>query len=183
STLFTSSSHLTATPATGGNLAAGTGDPTTALQFNAQNGGSTINSATMTLTFTLAAGASISSGSFILNYNYLASKNSSGTMTWALDVNGTQVGSSQTMTMAANTTWNSSGNLTFAGITAGSGATITLIETFSGLANNNNVSFDNLAITSPSIVPEPIAYAMPFFGLVFIGGTAGRFYLARRRQV
>jgi hypothetical protein len=31
-------------------------------------------------------------------------------------------------------------------------------------------------------VPEPITYALPLFGLVFIGGTAGRFYLRRRQQ-
>ena len=32
-------------------------------------------------------------------------------------------------------------------------------------------------------VPEPINYALPLFGLIFIGATVGRFYLGRRRKL
>lgn len=31
-------------------------------------------------------------------------------------------------------------------------------------------------------VPEPITYALPVFGLIFLGGTVGRLYLARRHS-
>jgi hypothetical protein len=43
--------------------------------------------------------------------------------------------------------------------------------------------FDNVALNGTvAPVPEPINYALAVFGLVFAGGSAGRFYLGRRRS-
>jgi hypothetical protein len=42
------------------------------------------------------------------------------------------------------------------------------------------VSFDNIVV--PAVVPEPTNYALAGFGLIFIVGTAGRFYTHRRSR-
>jgi len=39
------------------------------------------------------------------------------------------------------------------------------------------IMFDDISLTA---VPEPITYALGGFGLIFVGGSAGRFYLRRR---
>ena len=44
---------------------------------------------------------------------------------------------------------------------------------------NVNISFGGTTITP---VPEPINYALAGFGLIFVGGSTGRFYLNRRRS-
>lgn len=49
---------------------------------------------------------------------------------------------------------------------------------------SSSVLFDNITLhdtISTTPVPEPIAYALPLFGLIFIGGTAGRFYWRRQK--
>ncbi len=56
--------------------------------------------------------------------------------------------------------------------------TISFRGTF-GAATTGGAYFDNITLTA---VPEPINCAMAVFGLVFVGGSVGRFYLGRRRS-
>ena len=115
---------------------------------------------------------------FIVTY---ASQSSAGqTQTWAYSVNGTTF--TTLTTLSASTTFAATGVLTadFSGSTANSvlanAATVFLRDTITA-GNGSDIAFDNFAITA---VPEPINYAMAGFGLIFVGGNAGRFYLRRK---
>jgi hypothetical protein len=52
------------------------------------------------------------------------------------------------------------------------------------LGNIGGVSFDPQTTGTATLtpVPEPISYALAVFGLIFVGGSASRFYLGRRRS-
>lgn len=53
-----------------------------------------------------------------------------------------------------------------------------LWDNSSSMIENGLVSW-SLDVTA---VPEPITYALPLFGLIFLGGTVGRLYLRQRRE-
>lgn len=89
------------------------------------------------------------------------------------------------------TTWTSIGTVTatgtfaqysfsISGLQVNSGSTVLFRDTFSG-GTGTSVDFDNIQI-SASPVPEPMNYALVAFGLVFIGGGAGRFYFRRMNR-
>lgn len=46
-----------------------------------------------------------------------------------------------------------------------------------------DLTFSGISVSGTiTAVPEPVNYALAGFGLIFVGGGAGRFYLARRRS-
>jgi hypothetical protein len=56
---------------------------------------------------------------------------------------------------------------------------------YSFYADINGVKYDpavDSGIATITAVPEPINYALAGFGLIFVGGSVGRFYLGRRRS-
>jgi hypothetical protein len=68
------------------------------------------------------------------------------------------------------------------GVSVASGGTIWFRDTLTGAtANNVNANFDTINVSALAVVPEPVTYALAVFGLVFVGGSAGRFYIGRRR--
>lgn len=179
---FAATPSLTAGIAHGnqnGNMAAVTGTPSTAMQFNpaATGNNQTINLATLTLTFQLASGVSMSGGSLTLQYNYNASAASTGSMAWTLNGTGTAVN----VSVGSGSGWQSSGSVTFNNVNVVSGGSFTLNEAFSGFATGETLAFDNISITSLTPVPEPITYALALFGVAFVGVGAGRFYKSRRQ--
>jgi hypothetical protein len=56
---------------------------------------------------------------------------------------------------------------------------------YSFYADINGVKYDpavDSGFSTITAVPEPINYALAGFGLIFVGGSFGRFYLGRRRS-
>ena len=63
------------------------------------------------------------------------------------------------------------------------GGTSAFLIDISSNPDHANVNFDDVNFSATvTPVPEPINYALASFGLIFLGGGAGRFYLARRRS-
>jgi hypothetical protein len=128
-----------------------------------------------TLTFTLTSSSTITLTSLTYSYNY-DDTGTPGTTTivWTLGT-FTSSGSENVINDG-----NSSGSidLSAAGANA-TGTTFTLTGTQTGVPGvSGNIDFSNFSITA---VPEPVNFALAGFGLLFVGGSAGRFYLARRR--
>ena len=67
--------------------------------------------------------------------------------------------------------------LDLSAITSSSGPDIFITGNF-GNGNISGVTFSDFTMTS---LPEPINYALAGFGLIFVGGSFGRFFLGRRR--
>ena len=128
-----------------------------------------------TLTFTLNSSSTVSLTGLTYSYNYANSGSVSPTIVWTLG----SFTSSGTENNINNGTSSGSIDLTAAGSSNNSGTTFTLTGTQTGVTGvNGNIDFYNFSITA---VPEPVNYALAGFGLIFVGGSAGRFYLARRR--
>ena len=110
---------------------------------------------------------------FILTY---ASVDTAGALnTWAYSVNGTTF-TAVTPTITPTTSY-ATYTIDFSGIAALNNATTVYLQ--DSFNTSGSLDFDNIQINP---VPEPIAYALPLFGLIFIGGTAGRHYLGRLRK-
>jgi hypothetical protein len=153
------------------------------------NGGSTLTvyfqdneSSTPSANFTFALNSSGSTLNLTqLVYHYSSSDNS-GSIDWNL--NGYDLGSTAI----------SSGSPAMIDLTKANGdatgTSFTLVGTLTGRtlgnpdtgANGPGLSFTDFSITAVTAVPEPVNYALAGFGLLFVGGSAGRYYLARRRS-
>lgn len=128
------------------------------------------------------SGAGLSS--FILTY---ATRNvASVAQTWSYSTDGTTYSSlgitGGSVNPASGGVW-ASFSVDFSGVSGLDGASAVYLQdsftTPSGAGTSGDtVSFDNFAITA---VPEPVSCALAGFGLIFVGGTVGRFYLRRRR--
>ena len=170
-----------------GSISAGTGDSGgIALAFNTRANGSgkyNVNGSSFVLQLQVASGVS-SVSQIKINYNYLATTYTSGSAvnTWTLSANGFQ----QTASITQDGNWDST-SVTFSGLNLTGGSTFNFTDALSSYASGNgftagfdNISFDvTYTLTS---VPEPTTYALPLFGLLFLGGTAGRRYLGRLRK-
>lgn len=65
-------------------------------------------------------------------------------------------------------------------IASGGSASFSIAVTGS-VEKSGSITFSDVQLNAMTVVPEPITYAMAVFGLVFVGGSAGRFYVSRRR--
>lgn len=140
-------------------------------QATGVTGASTITYAwttTGTLAVTLTLNQGYSATGVTGNFTVILAANNSAT------INGTSYSSGTTTSSST-----SFGNLSVNGST-----TWNINISALNLNGSHNLTFSDIQFNGTLVppVPEPIAYALPLFGLVFIGGTAGRAYLARRRQ-
>ena len=168
---FTSASLAVANLSSGANIVTtSAGLPQPSLNMTKVNNG--------VLTLTLVVSQSLTMST--LSYNYqLLSGQTSGTMTWTYNINGGAAQSLSAVSVTGGTGWQSSGSINLSSISATSGQTINIIGTLAGFGGNGgDINFDNFSATSA--VPEPITYALAGFGLLFVGGSAGRFYLRRK---
>jgi hypothetical protein len=163
---------------------AAAGNAGLALQFAPKNGAKNVNGSSFTMSLTVASGVSALS-SITLHYDYFDSGISStaAVNTWTLNgVSSDATSTSITQNNGwhqATVTWNSIG-----GLGLSSGSTLSFVDALGGYVNGGNAKFDNISfdISGPSLVPEPITYAMALFGLVFIGTGVGRYYLGKSRK-
>jgi hypothetical protein len=136
----------------------------TPLSFNYNTG--TIESIIFTVNLTPSYTASGMTGlfSFVV---------SGGTGSHTVTINGATYGNGTNSNIAVTPTSGS--------ISAGGSDSFTI--NFSANAHGMNVDFTDVQFdgTPLHVVPEPINYALAAFGLMFVGGSAGRFYLGRRR--
>jgi hypothetical protein len=183
-TVFNSGSMSVVHATQKNNQGAGAGDSGgVALQFTANNKPSkNVNNCYFTMTFTVAANVT-DFNSITITYNYRATSSTrSGALnTWTL---GGAASGSQTVNITQNGNWNTA-TVDFTGLTLAGGDTFTITDRLTGYANGagNFAGFDNISFTvDPALpggitpVPEPITYALPLFGLMFIGIAIGRRY-------
>ena len=162
------SSISTVSPIGGGGQG-GTGDPFLSIPSSANSG---------TLIFTLSASGQLTLTTLSF-YDQLDNKNNSPQqINWQFKIGSGTFTSLGSTTFAGDTTWDSHSFSLSAIGTVASGSTITIEGTLAG-AGNAGINFDTIAITA---VPEPVNYALAGFGILFVGGSIGRFYLARRRS-
>ena len=189
-----SSADTTGTPTLSGTLfgnftstatqSYGTSGTANVLQFN-YSGSHVGDINGQTLTLTLTASTTLNLGSLIYSSSFNnATASHPLTETWIYTITG-GTGSSGTWGSAtlnnSSLTGESLGNVN--GVTLTAGQQLVLTETISGGNNNNGtLDFGEISLTATP-VPEPITYALPVFGLIFIGGTAGRLYLRHKRSV
>jgi hypothetical protein len=148
----------------------------------AVNKGDNLNGNQITLTLTAANGYSISGISSSFGMTGIANLDSI-TIGGTTSTSGFIGSSTQTFTppTAASTV-----NTTFSGTLQG-GNTLTVVYTLSGGAgqgpgnNSTTLTLNNFSF-SGTVVPEPTNYALAGFGLLVVGGTAGRFAWRRRQQ-
>jgi hypothetical protein len=154
--------------------AGGSATTISGLTFSVNGNASKFDGAIVTVTITAATG---------YNLNGLTANFSIGTFTSISSMTVTPSGSGYvsggpfTITSSGSTVYTTSmANLT-------SGNSESLIFTLGGALGGSSGSFgfSDININATSVVPEPITYALAVFGLIFVGGSAGRFYLARRR--
>ena len=162
---------------------------TTAMQFatglNLSNGGQNVNGSSFTLSFT--TGANIGLTTISLTYDVFAQNSAASAInTWLL-TGGSGGTATQTSTLSyTGGTWQTV-TVTWTGLTVAQNTTFTIKDTLGGFANaaaafgdTSDVRFDNINLNATA-VPEPVNYALAGFGLLFIGGIAGHFYLARKK--
>jgi len=140
---------------------------------------------TTVLTFTMAPNHATISGFSVIYDAYTASSAVTAlTGTWSVSKNGggfTAVGSASSITIGSAAGADNN-TFTLAGVSiASTDTSLVFALTLSGAAgaNSGSMTFDNMEFDAVSVVPEPITYALSIFGLVFVGGGVGRFYLAR----
>ena len=140
--------------------------------------GTQVNGSTLAFTLTPSSGIQLTTLTF--NYDPIGATSATG-ISWA--VSGGASGTITSSTLTQDTGWATAGTVDLSGLSFTSGS-FTITGTLTGATGNANgsgvIRFDNFAITA---VPEPINYALAGFGFLFVGGSAGRFYLARRRSV
>ena len=136
-----------------------------------------MNGATITLTLVANSAVSLS----LLTFDdYKNNNNPSKTMDWTYSISGGGGSGTIDSSLSLGTGGWVDQSLSLSGISVPSGETITFIGTISKDATAGVLDFQNFNITA---VPEPINYGLAGFGLIFLGGSAGRFYLGRRRVV
>lgn len=155
----------------------------TALQFNSKNSQS-VNGSSFVLSLTTSSSLS---GTLVITYDYLASTHtgaSAAINTWSLT--GASVASiTQSGTLTEDGAWHQTA-VTFNGFSSSAG-TIAFKDLLGGYYNfssgNNGIAeFDNISFNfTSSQVPEPIVLALPIFGLVVLGGAAGRHFLKAKK--
>lgn len=172
-----SSTDTTGTPVLGGTLFTAGATPsyvndqsTGALRFDGTP--AQLNAQTLTLSLTVSGNFSF----VALTYSTTANQNNDQE-TWAYSING---GSS---TALGSVTAPNGGlqveSLSFSQAVT-DGEQIVFTCTISGTSGGDQtLDFANVTLTA---VPEPITNALAVFGLVFVGGSAGRFCLGRRRS-
>jgi hypothetical protein len=141
-----------------------------------------LNGANLVLSITLTTGSSISGLS--TSYSIANSKKfTSATGTWSYRIGSTGAWN-QLGTDSITSSQTSYADTWFTLPTVTSGQTLQFQFTLTNVMGENgssSLSFDNFSIGATQVVPEPIAFALPIFGLVFIGGTAGKYYLGRKK--
>jgi hypothetical protein len=184
---LTAASMTTVTPASasGGTQGAGTGfnGSGTALKFTAGTGSSkSVDGSSFVLSLTTSSTAQLN-GTLSITYNYLSSATGVNALnTWT----ASGIGGTQTAAIIQDGAWHQA-TVVFTGLSVGAGQTITFTDALSGYANNNPpgvnfAEFDNISFTAAfTAVPEPVNYGMAAFGLIFVAGSAGRFYFRRLR--
>ena len=176
------SSTSTANTTIGGGGASQRTTGTTVNEFmssSSNNGYSLQHNSTFSLTLKIS-GAGLSG--FVLTY---ATEQNSGTtlsQAWSYSTDGTTYTPFSTVSVPSGTLGSSWAAYTvdFSSVSPLNGAAnVFFQDTFSTKTapGNSSVDFDNIAINT---VPEPISYAMAAFGVMFVGGSAGRFYLRRK---
>jgi hypothetical protein len=183
---FTAASLTARAGGNGATTSAGAGDGggtgNASLQFTARVNGNPADKNVNSSTFVLTLTSSSQITSITITYNLFASQTDANVVnTWTLAGADTGNGNvTAVFTPLGAGQWDTA-TVTFTGIAISPGVAFTLTDTLSGYANNpgGSAQFDNISITA---VPEPINCAMAIFGLAFAGGTAGRFYLGRRRS-
>lgn len=166
----------------GGNATEGISGGTLHYAYNGANVGNLNNTV---LTFTMAPNNSTISG-LSVQYDAFSGQVTALSGTWAYSINGgtfANIGSASGITIGAAAGANNN-TFTLSGVSiAPTDSSLVFRLTLSGAAGGNNgtLNFDNLEFDALSAVPEPINYALAVFGLVFVGGSAGRFCLGRRR--
>lgn len=180
---YLSSASLSATTPAGNNAATagfGTGSSSSfALQFSPANNGHDINNSAFTLTFQVNSQSALNS--FSITYSYLSTAATGSALnTWSV-VGGTGF-STQTQTITQNNGWDTA-TVTFTGGSVSAGSMISFTDTLTGYANGTAMRFDNINVNFNAVspVPEPMSYSLALFGLIFIGGGAGRYIIRSRR--
>jgi hypothetical protein len=147
---------------------------TTALEFSYNgNHPEFLNGSALTLTTTFSG---LPTGSSFTNIqlSYDNKWNKTGntlTETWAYSINGGAFLNFLTNGIAGNAGWQTT-TASLAGLQLQNGDTIAFRDTFSGAVGvNGNLDFDNIQITSGSIisVPEPSPLALLALGISFVG--------------
>lgn len=117
--------------------------------------------------------------SYVLTYaaESASASTTSRSITWAYSLNNTTWTTLQTDTVTTGSFKVYTDN--FSGLTALNGATTIYFRGTFGATTGTGAYFDNIHITA---VPEPVNCALAGFGLIFVGGSAGRFYFARRHR-
>jgi hypothetical protein len=182
---FNSTATLAENPANNGNNAttysfpSTGGDPNGYLLGTSKSGDPTRMNGD-TLTFTLTPGSSGAVKLSTLTFNYIRSSDGPTTINWSVGGSASGTVSSTTGLSGSATVWSSTVTVNLSGVTIAAGTTsFTITGDLEGAVagTTGTIGFDNFVITS---VPEPINYALACFGVLLVGGSAGRFYLARR---
>jgi hypothetical protein len=187
STVFSAGSMSSVTLGNAASQGAGGGDAsTTALTFTSPtttgSGSRNVNGATFVLSLRTSSQVSVLAD-FVITYRCLSSQTDANvvnawTLAGASTGNGTVNGS---ITKNGPGVWDSV-TVTFSGVTVGANTTFTLTDALSGYANNPGgfASFDNVSFDAAfTQVPEPVQYALPLFGLIFVGARVRRYCLVR----
>lgn len=125
---------------------------------------------------TMQAAQNLNAGTFQITYQAEYSGIGPSVNYWKYSLNGGTTWSALTTVSGIGTTWGPE-SVTFSGLTLSSGSTVEFMNSFTNSATGAAAAnFDNIDISE---VPEPITLAFPLFGLIFIGGTAGRYYVGR----
>jgi hypothetical protein len=113
----------------------------------------------------------------------LAQNINSATVNWSYAINGGGIAAiSPANTITADGPYTDT-----LGVGCSAGQTLALYMTLSGVPGNAGGDAQTLTLGNHTIngeitpVSEPIITALAIFGLFFVGGSAGRFYLAHRR--
>jgi hypothetical protein len=120
-------------------------------------------SGSLPFTVTLAPGYSAENVNLVINFTIAGKNVSTGQPT---TVNGTPYSAEGSYSQTLTPTFNS--------------GTSTYSSTFSFSGAKGTLTFDTVVFNG-TVVPEPTDYALAGFGLMFVGGIAGRRLLARRQ--
>ena len=171
---YSSATLQDVTAASGANTVVAVGNgSSTALGFTTPGTGKKFSVAGSTFTLQLTASGNVTITTIQFDYN----SKTAGDATWSYAIIGGGSGSATAIALGSAGTWNTA-TATFSPIALSSGQIITFTDTLTGqgTGHSESVSFDNIIVA----VPEPINYALAGFGLIFVGGMAGRFYLGRK---
>jgi len=181
SSLVNATPSITATAAGQVSLARyspGAGSSGYALEWTSASHGNQLGTAA-NASFIIQLKAISTLSSLAVNFNGLYTGGTALASYWSYNINTGTVGTYSTpVTENLSSTWASTPYNPFSGLTLTSGQTLDIQVTFSAGGNPAGIAFDDVVITA---VPEPINYALACFGLLFVGGSIGRFYLVRGR--